>query len=384
VADEISADDARRLFLRAQGALGAPDRRAGVPGMLRAVGAVQLDTISTLARSHELIAYSRLGAVGRPAVERAYWGRPSAAFEYWAHAACVLPMSDWPWFGFRRRRHAARHAGEPLAAAAEVRARLAGEGPLTATELGGAKNGGPWWDWSDAKRATERLLAAGEVVCVERRGWKRVYELADRAVPAHLRAQDPDDASCLCELVRRAGTHLGVATEPDLADYYRLTTAQVRAVVSDTGLIPVTVAGWPGRAWADPGALDLLPTLRGRHRTTLLSPFDSLVWDRRRTQRLFGFTHRLEAYVPRERRVHGYFTMPLLAAGRLVGRVDPAREGRTLVARRATIRPGAERSLVDALAEAAGWVGASTIRVEHLEPATLRPRVSALLAEAGA
>lgn len=372
------------MFLRAQGMLGAPDRRAGVAGVLRSLGAVQLDTISTLARSHELVAYSRLGHVGRPAVERSYWGRPPQAFEYWAHAACVLPLTDWPWFAFRRRRHAARHAGEPIPAAAEVRARLGADGPLTATELGGAKNGGPWWDWSDAKRATERLLALGEVVCVERRGWKRVYDLADRAVPAQLREHDPDDAACLRELVRRAGTQLAVATEQDLADYYRLTTAQVRSVVRDSGLVSVTVAGWRGPAWADPAALHGLTTLRGRHRTTLLSPFDSLVWDRRRTERVFGFTHRLEAYVPRERRVHGYFTMPLLSRGRLVGRVDPAREGQTLVARRATIRVGAERALVEALVEAARWVEASTIRVDHLEPVTLRPRVSSLLAGSGA
>jgi uncharacterized protein YcaQ len=384
VADEISADDARRMFLRAQGVLGAPDRRAGVPGVLRAVGAVQLDTISTLARSHELVAYARLGAVGRPAVERAYWGRPSRTFEYWAHAACVLPVADWPWFGFRRRRHAASHAAEPLTAAAEVLARLSADGPLTATELGGAKNGGPWWDWSDAKHATERLLAAGEVVCVERRGWRRVYDLADRAIPAQLRAHDPDDTACIRELVRRAGQHLAVATEQDLADYYRLTSTQVRAVVRDAGLVPVTVAGWRQRAWADRTALDLLAARRGRHRTTLLSPFDSLVWDRRRTERVFGFTHRLEAYLPREQRVHGYFTMPLLAGGRLVGRVDPARDGQTLVVRRATILPGAEQPLAAALFDAARWVGATTIRVEHLEPAALRPQVSSLLAASGA
>lgn len=383
VGNEISVDDARRLFLRAQGLLGAPDRRAGAPGVLRALGAVQLDTISRLARSHELVAYARLGPVGRAAVERAYWGRPAQAFEYWAHAACVLPMADWPWFGFRRRQYAAQQTVAADRVTADIRARLAAEGPLTSTELGGAKNGGAWWDWSDTKRATERMLAAGEVVCVERRAWKRVYDLAERAVPAELRAAEPDDPTCLRELVRRAGAQLGVATVHQLADYYRLTTAEVRSVVAETGLVPVAVGSWPQPGWADPAALARLPALRGRHRTTLLSPFDSLVWDRTRTEQVFGFIHRLEAYVPRQHRVHGYFTMPLLAGGRLVGRVDPGRERSALVVHRATIAPAATEPLADALVEAAGWVGASTVRLDHLEPAALRPRVVSLLADRG-
>src|SRR5438105_11217437 len=136
---ELSRDDARRLFLRAQGVLGAPDRRAGVGGVLQQVGAVQLDTISVLARSHELVAYARLGAVGRDAVERAYWTRPATAFEYWAHAACILPVDDWPWFEGRRQRYRAadrlRH-GADAQALREARARLA-EGPVTTTDLGG-------------------------------------------------------------------------------------------------------------------------------------------------------------------------------------------------------------------------------------------------------
>src|SRR3954470_22578519 len=149
---ELSADEARRLALRAQGVLGAPDRRGGVPAMLRALGAVQLDTISVLARSHELVAYARLGPVGRDAVEAAYWS--GDAFEYWSHAASILPVEDWPWFHFRRRRYRdqalwRRHVSPD--AIDEVRRRLEAEGPLTATELGGAKGAGPWWDWTPLK-----------------------------------------------------------------------------------------------------------------------------------------------------------------------------------------------------------------------------------------
>ncbi len=394
---ELSADEARRLQLRAQGLLGRvatgqaeglgrdPDARRAL-GTLRHVGAVQLDTISVLARSHELVAYARFGALGRTSVERAYWGGV-AAFEYWSHAACVLPIEDWPYYAFRRRDYLERgyhwHRA-PEQAAKEVLARLRADGPLTATGLGGAKKGGEWFDRTDHKIAAEYLLATGEVVCTRRTGWRRIYDLAERAIPAALREQDLSDDECVTSLVRRAGRALGVASRADLMDYVRVKGEQVDAVIDATGLVPVTVAGWHnGTAWADPSALETPP--RGRHRTTLLSPFDSLVWDRKRTQRVFGFDHRLEAYVPRDKRVHGYFTMPLLAGGRLIGRVDPAREGTTLIARKASLEPSAvstpakaERAaahLSDALHEAASWVGCDKVRVERLDP----PELGALL-----
>ncbi|MFJ2934137.1 winged helix-turn-helix domain-containing protein [Streptomyces sp. NPDC087219] len=367
-AAELSADDARRIALRAQGFLGAPDRRAGVRGVLRGLGQVQLDTISVLARSHELIPYARLGAVGRTTVEDAYW-TGSHAFEYWSHAACVLPVEEWPHFAFRRRAYRDRpHWGHELSAGAydKVIDQLRAEGPRTATELGGAKNKGEWWDWSDAKIAVERALMYGEVVVVERRGWKRVYDLAERAIPQALLHDDLDDTECVRRLVRQAGEALGVGTRADIADYHRLKGEQFDAVVEAAGLVPVTVAGWGKPAWADPAALASEP--RGRHRTTLLSPFDSLIWERARTERIFGFTHRLEAYVPKQKRIHGYFAMPVLAGGRLVGRVDPAREGGTLVARQVTLDgPKAVPAVARALREAAEWVGCDAVRVERVD-----------------
>jgi uncharacterized protein YcaQ len=376
---DLSADEARRLALRAQHLLGAPDRRSGVRGVLRHLGAVQLDTISVLARSLELIPYARLGRVGRRTVEAAYW-QDAHAFEYWSHAACILPVEEWPHFAFRRRAYRDRpHWNHQLPDGAyeQVVKQLHTEGPLTATELGGAKRTSEWWDWSGTKVAVERALMYGEVVCVERRGWKRVYDLAERAVPAELLAREPDDDACLRALVARSGAALGVATVKDLADYYRLSTDQVRSVLPDSGLVPVRVAGWgrkgagPEEAWADPAALAAGPP-RGRHRTTLLSPFDSLIWDRARTERVFDFSHRLEAYVPRPKRVHGYFAMPLLSGGRLIGRVDPAREGNTLVARQVSLAgPKALPAAAQALREAAEWVGCSAVKVEQVSPAPL-------------
>ncbi|MFE1878665.1 winged helix-turn-helix domain-containing protein [Streptomyces diastatochromogenes] len=389
-ATTLTADDARRIALRAQGFLGAPDRRAGVRGVLRHLGAVQLDTISVLARSHELIPYARLGAVGRKTVESAYWnpaptGAPSAqrhAFEYWSHAACILPIEEWPHFAFRRRAYRNRpHWNHQLPDGVydQVIKQLRAEGPLTATELGGAKKTNDWWDWSGTKVAVERALMYGEVVCVERRGWKRVYDLAERAIPDALLHDELDDTECVRRLVRLAGESLGVGTRTDIADYHRLKGEQVDAVIADSGLVPVEVEGWGKPAWADPEALATPP--RGRHRTTLLSPFDSLIWERARTERIFGFTHRLEAYVPKPKRVYGYFAMPVLAGGLLVGRVDPAREGRTLVARQVTLDgPKAVPAVAQALVEAATWVNCTDVRVERVDAPELHEPLTRELA----
>ncbi len=392
----VSADEARLLTLRAQGFIGSAARRGGVPAMLRRLGAVQLDTISVLARSHELVAYARLGAVPRDRIERAYWHpRQPAAFEYWSHAACILPIEDWPWYAFRRRALRARgqrwHRGQDRdRACAEVMARLRADGPLNATQLGGAKAGGPWWDWSETKIAVEWLLDVGEVVCVRRDGWRRVYDLPERVLPGELLDAGPPDADCLAHLAGVAARALGVLTRADLIDYHRLReltdgTAKHAELADESalaaGLTPVMIE-MPGKAaapgWADPAALAEAPS--GRHRVTLLSPFDSLIWDRKRTRRMFGFAHSLEAYVPRAKRVHGYYAMPLLARGRLAGRVDPVRRGQTLVARQVSIdTPAAAEPMARALREAAEWVGCSAVAVEQVSPAELRPRLHAAL-----
>jgi uncharacterized protein YcaQ len=391
----LSPDQARRIALRAQGLLGTDGRRGGVAGVLRRLGAVQLDTISVLARSHELVPYARLGAVGRDKVEQAFWHptRPRA-FEYWAHAACVLPLEDWPYYAARRRAITARgqrwHKVSQQVCD-EVLARLRAEGPLTATQLGGAKAGGPWWDWSEVKIAAEWLLDTGQAVCVRRTGWRRVYDLPERVIPRELREKDPSDIECLSYLVTVAVRALGVATHADITEYQRLnwygpkssTAENIDKVAEAAALIPVEVAGTrPLRAWADPAALEGLDR-RGTHRTTLLSPFDSLIWDRKRTLRTFGFQHALEAYVPREKRVHGYFAMPLLAGGRLVGRVDPGRDGRTLIAKQVTLDTAAAATpMARALTEAAAWVGCDNVIVRQtMPPASQQALVTALRAE---
>ena len=416
---ELSGDEHRRLTLYAQGFLGAAARRGGVPGMLRRVRAVQLDTISVLARSHELVAYARLGPIGREAVESAYWplvglpprmggshppsplaSRPQT-FEYWAHAACILPIEDWPYYAWRRRAFAARgqrwHSVSEQACA-EVIARLRDEGPLTATQLGGAKAGGPWWDWSEVKIAAEWLLDTGRAVCVRRTGWRRIYDLPERAIPKELLETEPTDAQCLVHLVGTTARALGVATHADLIEYQRLNGHGLHirggealdAAAEEAGLTPVTLPGAdktgakkPLRGWADPAALAWLAAGgRGTHRTTLLSPFDSLVWDRKRTLRMFGHRLLFEPYVPKEKRERGYFTMPLLAGGQIVGWVDPARSGQTLIARNLLLeKPAAVAPMARALAEAAQWSGCSNVIIERTSPTALwQPLATALQA----
>ena len=352
--------------------------------MLRRLGFVQLDTISVLARSHELVAYSRLGPVPRERVEAAYWSRPPVAFED-GGLAVILPLEAWPYLSARRRRRRSwtHPRRKPERDAMDAVRRLIRErGPITSVDLGGARSTAPalknvWWHWSPLKIAVERLLSLGEVACIERRGWRRVYDLAEDVIPRRLRRELTDEA-CAVHWVTHAGERLAVATARELQRYFGgLSLAEVRATLPRTPLVPVTVAGWDEPAWADPAALASRP--RGAHRTTLLSPFDTLLRDRARVARVFGFEQRLESYKTAADRVHGYFAMPLLARGALRGRVDPARSGTTLVAKTVSVERDAVEDLADALVEAASWVGCDAVSVGAVRPASLRAPLRAAL-----
>lgn len=388
--DTLSLREARRASLVSQGLMGTR-WKGGPSAMLQRLRGVQLDTISVLARSHELVAYARLGAIGRDRIEKAYWGGPPfGAFEYWAHAACVVPMEDWPYFEYQRRARRARgrrwHRLENAdRVGAEVLAKLRSDGPLTAKQLGGAKRGGVWWDWSETKIAVEWLLDIGDVVCTSRRGFQRVYDLPERAVPDNLLGLEVEEHVQVAHLLARASEALGVATAGDLAAYCGASVRMAAGIVPDLGLVPVAVEDWKDPAWAAPSALaHLEPGRRFRRRAVLLSPFDPTLWFRPRVERLFGFHHRLEAYVPAHQRVHGYFSMPVLAGDMLVGRVDPGREGDVLVAKAVHLEPGvplrlAATATAEALDRAASWVGATSVALRRVEPAEARSVITASL-----
>jgi len=360
------------MALAAQGLIG-PRQSGGPAAMLRRLGGVQLDTISVLARSHELVAYARHGSLTRRKIEADYWGPRSATFEYWSHAACLLPLEQWPTYAFKRRRAVAKgrrwhQLDDTERSCAEVMAKIRGEGPLTANELGGAKRGGEWWDWSQVKIAAEWLLDIGELVCRERRGFQRVYDLAERAIPDELRSEDLSDAECITALVRSAGRAMGVATVADLGAYHGVPVRQVHAVLEASALVPVEVEGWAHAAYADRAALESLGTKRRGH-AVVISPFDSLIWYRPRTERLFGHRHRLEAYTPRHLRVFGYFAMPVLAGTNLVGLVDPGRDGSTLLAKQVTLFSSrAIPEVAKALRSAAAWVNCDAIAINRVAP----------------
>jgi len=368
----LNPREARKVALCAQ-ALSGPRISKGPTQTLKTLRAIQLDTISVLARSHELVTFSRLGSVARPKIEQAYWGPASATFEYWSHAACILPLEDWPAYGFKRRAclaHGQRwhRLQDKDTSCAYVRDRLRAEGPLSARELGGAKRGGPWWDWTETKIAAEWLLDIGELVCRKRKGFQRVYDLAERAIPPDMLHVELDDEQCCTYLVTSAAEALGVATAADLAAYHGLTRQQVEHALHNAGLVAVTVEGWNRPAYATNQSLSALER-RTTGRSLLISPFDSLTWYRERTARLFGFRHRLEAYIPRSKRQHGYFSMPVLGGDRLVGLVDPGRSGNTLVAKHVSLdTQGAARHACSALVQAASWVGSDNIVVERVTP----------------
>jgi hypothetical protein len=334
--DALSAAQARRVALAAQGFADPAPR--GVPGIralrrvLGRVGLLQIDSVNVLVRSHYLPLYSRLGAYPPTLLDRAAYRAPRELFEYWGHEASLLPVATHPLLRWRMDRAASdawggmrRIQAERPGFVDEIRALVAARGPVGAGEIAGprAVRAGPWWDWDDTKTALEWLFYTGEVTTASRRGFERLYDLTERVLPAQvLAAPTPAPAEAHRGLVRIAARALGVATERDLRDYFRLSVADARAAVAalaeEGDLVPVRVEGWRQPGYLDPAAR--LP--RRVHAAALLSPFDSLIWERSRTERLWDFRYRLEIYTPAHKRVHGYYVLPFLLGEQLVARVD--------------------------------------------------------------
>ena len=358
---KVSAAAARRIALAAQGfGIQRPDGASNLGHVKRAIdrlGLLQIDSVNVLARAHYLPLFSRLGNYDSAHLDGLAWGRKSrrGLFEFWAHEASLLPLASQPLLRWRMDRAAAgtskgklqEFRREKSAYIEEVRREVEDRGPIAASELadGGPKRG-PWWGWNDGKLALEWLFYAGTVTTATRRGtFERVYDLTERVLPAEIQAlPTPSPEEAQRELLRLSSRALGVATEFDLRDYFRLPVADTKArlaeLVEAGDLLPVEVEGWDRPAYLDPAARQP----RQIEARALLAPFDPLIWERDRTERIFGFFYRIEIYTPVAKRKHGYYVLPFLLGDRLVGRIDlkSDRANSKLLVPAAHLEPGVE------------------------------------------
>lgn len=339
--ESLSNAQARRIALAAQGFLDPPHERPTLRTFDRTIartGVLQIDSVNVLQRAHYMPLYARMGPYDTDLLRRAAEERPRRVVEYWAHEAAFMPVDLWPFLQHRMERAHTQAWGGPRSIAQEnpglvkdvlddVRRRGRRSARQIDADLTGDRDRARthWgWNWSDVKKALEFLFYAGDLTVSGRNAqFERLYDVPERVLPADvLDTPTPSPAEAQRELVRRAARSHGVASERCLRDYYRMGADEARVAVAslvEAGEIePVTVEGWSRPAYVHRDAR--LP--RRVAARTLLSPFDPVVWERTRTEALFGFRYRIEIYVPAEKRVHGYYVLPFLLGDRLVGRVD--------------------------------------------------------------
>lgn len=337
----LSADAARRTAIAAQGFGDAKPTgaitRAHLRRLVSRIQVLQLDSVSVAVRAHYAPIFSRLGPYDRDVLDRAAWSHsarsPRLLVEYWAHEAALMSVDDWPLLRWRMREYEHGRWGTEIV---KKNARLAEDIVTAVAELGPATAGqieahleteprgrkGPWWDRSDTKWVAEALWSSGVLTTATRVGFARHYDLTERVLPTEVVNREVDDHEAVRELALRAATALGVATEADIRDYFRLAAKQVKpaisALVAAGELEPVEVDGWGAQAYLRAGQA----VARRDRGTALLCPFDPLIFFRPRVERLFDFHYRIEIYTPAAKRRFGYYVWPFLLDGRLVGRVD--------------------------------------------------------------
>lgn len=391
----ISAAQARRIALAAQGFGRRPAGATGIRqlGLLMSrLGLLQLDSVNVFERSHYLPAFSRLGAYDKAALDRLVFSEKSDFVEYWAHEAAIIPQKSWPLFRWRMAAMRERYGTDAAGWVQQngpmldwLRAELAERGPLAASEIehDSPRGAGGWWGWSEVKTGLEYLFRFGEAVSAGRVKFERRYALASSVLdPETLGREVPRDEA-IRELVAMSARAHGIGTVADLADYYRIGSQAAKSAIHDLvdsgELIAVSVDGWnrPALLHRDarvPRTIDA---------TALLSPFDPVVWERARTERMFGFHYRIEIYTPAPKRLFGYYSLPLLIDDRLVGRVDLKndRQNQILRVQSSWTEPGAPAAtaarLAPLLRQAAAWQGLESIEV--MGRGDLAPAVAAEL-----
>ena len=372
------------MTLAAQGFAQARPKTAGRKQVMQTIsrlGVLQIDSVNVVSRTHYLPLFSRLGHYPRDLLEDLAWGKTPELFEYWMHEASLAPWSTQALMRWRME-DAAKGVGtwkgvahflhHRRAFVDRVRDEIDVRGPMPASELAlGAKGKGGWWGWSEGKRALECLFWAGEITAATRRGtFERVYDLPHRVHPELVvSTETPPREAAQSELIRIAARAMGVATERDLRDYFRMNVADTKARIAelqDLGdLIPIEVAGWDQPAWTTPDAQR--PSKVAAN--ALLSPFDNLIWFRERTERMFGVKVRLEIYTPAHKRVHGYYVLPFLQGEAITARVDLKAERKAgyLAVQSAHAEPWADDRTADLLAAElhlmAKWLGLNGVKV---------------------
>ena len=335
----LTAAQARRIAVAAQGFSepkpGGPINRAHLTRLISRIQVLQLDSVSVAVRAHYAPVFSRLGPYDRDVLDRAAWGPRSSRLlaEYWAHEAALMAVDDWPLLRWRMRQYRHGRWGTHIVQAnpqlaEDIVAAVAELGPSTAGQIEAhlaaepRRKKGTWWSRSDTKWVAEALFASGALTTATRVGFARHYDLVERVLPPNVLARHVDDDAAVRELTLRAATALGVGTEADIRDYFRLSAQQVKpaiaGLVADGEIERVHVDGWSAPAYLRAGRT--VP--RQDRGTALLCPFDPLIFFRPRVERLFNFHYRVEIYVPANKRQYGYYVWPLLMDGRLVARVD--------------------------------------------------------------
>ena len=399
----FSLKQARRMALAAQGFSGrqapAQIKAAHINRLIERLGVLQIDSVNALVRSHYLPLYSRLGHYCPLILEQAAWsqGRRRSLFEYWGHEASLLPMSLYPLMRWRMERarqgqgiysQMARFGREQQVIIQRVLRTVEQQGALGAGSLSTREErAGPWWDWSDEKHALEWLFAAGLVTVAGRRGFERLYDLPERVIPGEILSHTSlTEAEAQRGLLLHSARALGLGTEKDLRDYFRLEPADSRnrlaELVEDGQLLACQIQGWKQAAYCLPE-----PTVPRKVPTSaLLSPFDSLIWERSRTERLFDFRYRLEIYTPQHKRVYGYYVLPFLHHERIAARVDLRAErahGRLAVHAVHEEEPGLDDEGMGALAlnlrQMADWLGLEQVQLNCQRPSAARLRAAMLL-----
>lgn len=402
----LSIGAARALHLAAQGLLQPRRRKAvedDVMAAIRRMGVLQIDTISVVARSPYLVLWSRLGDYPPAWLDAALAG--GKLFEYWAHEACFIPREDYGLYRHRMLdpgamgwKYSANWMRERAGEVAALLAHIRTNGPVRSSDFErsdgktGAKAEG-WWEWKPEKRSLEVLFTSGALMIARRHNFQRVYDLAERVLPGWDDAALPSLIEVRRSFALRAVKALGLARAAWIPDYHRTRRPHVDpARLADEGLlVRARVASWDDPVYIHPDHLELaqqaasgalVPTL-----TTILSPFDPVVWDRRRAQELFDFDYRLECYTPAAKRRYGYFTLPVLRRGQLVARIDAKAHRRSGVfeVKAVFFEPGIRgseallRDLAGAVLRCARWHACPQVRVNRTEPEAFAARLGELL-----